>query len=256
MQMNDEIKIDDLAKVVTYAGVLLLENGAETSRVEDTMKRICFSYGADIVDSYATPSMILISFSYKNEMCHNIKRTEIKCVDMTKIDKVNTLSREVSKEKIELKELYNKLKKIDDEKSYNNKVNILAAAMCSFGFVFTFRGGIKDACIAFVIGGILKILMIKLETTEFTSFFKYILLSAFVALSAILFHNLNLCDSIDKTIIAVDMLLVPGLAITNAIRDIVSGDLISGQTRALEAFFIAIAIALGSGIVFMILGGF
>ena len=43
------------------------------------------------------------------------------------------------------------------------------------------------------------------------------------------------------------MLLVPGLAITNAIRDTMSGDLVSGLTRAAEAFLIAISIATGTG---------
>ena len=45
------------------------------------------------------------------------------------------------------------------------------------------------------------------------------------------------------------MLFVPGLAITNAIRDTIAGDLVSGLTRAAEAFFVAISIAVGTGIV-------
>lgn len=45
------------------------------------------------------------------------------------------------------------------------------------------------------------------------------------------------------------MLLVPGLIITNAIRDTIAGDLVSGISRAIEAIFIAIAIAVGSGII-------
>ena len=55
------------------------------------------------------------------------------------------------------------------------------------------------------------------------------------------------------------MLLVPGLIITNAIRDTIAGDLVSGISRAIEAIFIAIAIAVGSGIVikiwYMYVGG-
>ena len=50
---------DRLVKAISKIGEMLLENGAETLRVEDTMKRIALSYGATIVDSYATPSMIL-----------------------------------------------------------------------------------------------------------------------------------------------------------------------------------------------------
>ena len=43
------------------------------------------------------------------------------------------------------------------------------------------------------------------------------------------------------------MLLVPGLAITNAIRDTIHGDLLAGITRAAEAFLIAVSIAVGTG---------
>ena len=48
------------------------------------------------------------------------------------------------------------------------------------------------------------------------------------------------------------MLLVPGLAITNAIRDTVAGDYVSGVARALEAVIVAVAIAAGIGFVLSI----
>ena len=45
------------------------------------------------------------------------------------------------------------------------------------------------------------------------------------------------------------MLLVPGMIITNAIRDTISGDLVSGLTKAAEAILIAVSIAVGTGMV-------
>ena len=45
------------------------------------------------------------------------------------------------------------------------------------------------------------------------------------------------------------MLLVPGLAITNAIRDTIAGDLVSGIARAVEAFLTAIGVAVGTGVI-------
>ena len=53
--------------------MILLESGAETYRVEDTMQRICFNYGADTCDAYATPTMLLVSFLKDGELYHNIK---------------------------------------------------------------------------------------------------------------------------------------------------------------------------------------
>lgn len=45
------------------------------------------------------------------------------------------------------------------------------------------------------------------------------------------------------------MLLVPGIIITNAVRDIIAGDYLAGITRGSEAFLIAVAIAVGTGVV-------
>ena len=69
--------------------------------------------------------------------------------------------------------------------------------------------------------------------------------------------QIGLGQSFDKIIIGSIMGLVPGVAITNAIRDTMSGDYLSGLSRGMEAVFSAIAIALGVGIVlnFYLKGG-
>ena len=41
------------------------------------------------------------------------------------------------------------------------------------------------------------------------------------------------------------MLLVPGLTVGNAMRDIMNGDVLSGLTGLTEAIFLGVAIALG-----------
>ena len=45
------------------------------------------------------------------------------------------------------------------------------------------------------------------------------------------------------------MIFVPGVAITNSIRDFLSGDMLSGVARAVEAFIIAISLAAGAGMI-------
>ena len=54
--------------------------------------------------------------------------------------------------------------------------------------------------------------------------------------------------NMDTVIISAIMPLVPGVAITNAIRDTLQGDYLSGGARVLEAFLKAASIALGVGI--------
>lgn len=42
------------------------------------------------------------------------------------------------------------------------------------------------------------------------------------------------------------MLVVPGIAIVNAIRDIIAGDLVSGNARLTEACMIAAGLSIGT----------
>lgn len=250
----ESIYYQRLAKIITKAGIILIENGAEAYRVEDTMTRLCKVYGADVIDSYATPTLLIVSFSKDGELYHNIKRVYTKGINLSKIDDVNTLSRQVCQEKIPLEELSSKLDEIDnDKKPYTFIQRLIATAICTFGFAFFFGGNIKDAIIAAIIGVLTKIVQDSLERIEFSSFFNYLISGAFLTLFAIIANNFNLCNR-DIVIISAIMLLVPGMAITNSIRDTVSGELVSGLTKAAEAIFIAVAIAVGSGLIMMLYG--
>lgn len=60
--------------------------------------------------------------------------------------------------------------------------------------------------------------------------------------------------NLDTVVIGSIMPLVPGVAITNAVRDTLQGDYISGCARILEAFLKAAAIALGVGVAFAVFG--
>ena len=51
------------------------------------------------------------------------------------------------------------------------------------------------------------------------------------------------------------MLLIPGVALTNSIRDIISGDIVSGMLRFIEAMVTALAIAAGYVIAALLMGG-
>ena len=59
----------------------------------------------------------------------------------------------------------------------------------------------------------------------------------------------------DMIIIGNIMLLIPGIGLTNSIRDIVSGDIMAGMLRFCESVIIAVAIAAGYILSALLLGG-
>lgn len=245
-----------LAKTITKAGILLIENGAEIVRVEDTMQRIAKAYGAKVADAYATPTLLIISISMPEStaLYHNIKRVHMKNVNLSKIDEVNTLSRSITNSNLSLDELDKKLDEIALENNYPTYIIILGAAICVFGFSFFFKGNLIDAIFALIIGIIVKFILELLSKIELSSFFNNAIGGAIISFLAMIFAK-YFGSNQDILIISSIMLLVPGLAITNAIRDTVSGDIVSGIARATEAIFVAVAIAVGSGITLALLGG-
>ncbi len=248
--------LNELAKTATFAGIILLENGAETYRVEETMCRICEQYGASVVDSFATPTILIVSFSYQNQLVHNIKRVHERGVDLHKIHQINDLARNIRSSGLSVEELGMRLKSIRNEKQYPFLMKLLFSGICTFGFAFFFHGSFNDALSALLCGLIIQLGLKRIEPFKLNGFFVNALGGSVATLAAMGMVACGLADNLDTVIISAMMLLVPGLAITNAIRDTVSGDLLSGISRTVEAFLVAVAIAIGSGIVFMLLGGF
>ncbi len=243
------MEINNILQVSAYAGKIMLESGAEAYRVEETMNRICNSFGIEVANSYATPTVIIASVSYNGEIKSLVVRISNRSVDLQRIHKVNDLARNILNNKLTVKELNYKLKEIEEEKRYSNKTTVIFSAIGAFGFVFLFGGSFRDAVAAFLIGIVVKYFAIKGENIGLNSFFITSICAGILAFLAIISIKGGLAIDIDKVIIGSIMLLVPGLAITNAIRDTVAGDLVSGLARGAEAFLTAIAVAIGTGVV-------
>lgn len=246
--------LDDLARVVTKAGVILLESGAEVYRVEDSMSRLCYAYGCSTVDSYATPSLLIISFTLNDELSHNVKRVRLKDTNLGKVERVNSLIREVTSSCIDLDELNNRLEEINNQKEYPDYISISAAFIFSVGFAIAFNGTFDEIIISGLIASIARWFMIQLNKMPIHTFFKNGITAFFISVICIIVSKLGICNEyvvINSTI----MMLVPGLILTNAIRDSINGDLNSSLSRFLEALYIAIAVGFGSGMAYVLMGG-
>lgn len=252
------INYDELARIITKAGIILLQNGAETHRVEDTMMRLAKAYGATSCDAYATPTLLIVSFkvdsTINNRLLHNIKRVHMQTTNLDKIEKVNALSRDIVHQPLSLEEFEKRLDEIDQTKGYGLTIRMIAALICCFAFGLFYQGTIGDAIASAIVGLLVETSVYMVSTISFSSFFTNMLASSLATLSAHGLANLFHVNP-DIVIISSIMLLVPGLAMTNAIRDSVSGDPVSGMTRLWEALMVAIAIAAGSGLTMLVLSG-
>lgn len=245
--------LNKLLKVSTLAGKIMLESGAETYRVEETISRICIAFGAHTADSFVIPTGIIVTVTYNDEVATLVKRITDRGVDLNKIDHVNDLSRRIQVEKIPICNFNDELIKISRSTRYSFSITLFWSSIAAGCFSIMFGGDLKDFFAATLIGVVIKVVTIIFQKLNINEFFVNSFCGGLCAALAAIFVKLNLCSNLDKVIIGAIMLLVPGLTITNAIRDTIAGDFLSGITKASEAFLVAVSIAVGTGAVLSIL---
>ncbi|ALP90910.1 MULTISPECIES: threonine/serine exporter family protein [Clostridium] len=239
--------LNKLLNISTLAGKIMLESGAETYRVEETIVRIGLSFGVDDAESFVTPTGIITSLTKDSTTVTLVRRITSRGVDLNKIDLINNLSRQVQAQSMTIDELNTELINISQSDRYSAALTLFSSCAAAGCFALMFGGNIKDFFAAFIIGACIKIVSTVCQKLDINSFFINSLGGGLCAILAIILMKLNICANLDKTIIGSIMLLVPGLTITNAIRDTIAGDLLSGITKAAEAFLVAISIAVGTG---------
>ena len=240
--------MDKLLRVATKAGQIILMSGAETYRVEETIVKICQAYHVDEANAFVLPTGVFVSVINDGKTYSSNVRIKRRSTDLNIIHEVNQLARNVQTEEMSLDELDKKLDELINTPKYKWYIVDLFAGIGAFGFAFFFGGTIKDAICSFVAGFLVKLLVDTLDRLEVSSFICNAVGGAFVTLMAYWCCQLSLGSSIDKIVIATIMLLVPGICITNAVRDTLGGDLVSGISRAIEAVLISTSIALGAGL--------
>lgn len=243
------------------AGELMMKSGAEISRVEDTITRICKACKIPYVEVFAINTGIFVSLdngSDESDMHTFIKRIKGSRIDLDKISKINQFSREFSSTDLSIDEGFIILKEISNRKPYNIWIRILGAALVASFFSLILGGSPSDFICSFFIGACsytFSIFLNKIETNLFIQGFSCCALATFLALIA---TNLGLGFNISSIIIGSIMIFLPGVALTNAVRDTLAGDLLAGITKGMEAVIIAVSLAVGVGVVFRIwvaLGG-
>lgn len=243
------MNINKLLTLSTKAGKLMLQSGAETYRVEETICRICESYDIDAAESFVTPTGIMVSICSNNQTYTLVTRIPSRGVNLHRIERVNALSRYISENKPSFDFIENELNIIETEERYSDTVTVFFSALAAACFSFLFGGNWRDFIVTFFIGGIIKIVAIKFTKLQINDFFINLICAGIAALLAMIAMHVGFLSQVDNTIIGSIMLLVPGLAITNAIRDTIAGDFLSGITKAFEAFLVAVSIAVGTGMV-------
>lgn len=239
-----------IIQTTLLTGKILLESGAETSRVEDTMERIIRkSLGDDAAKSYYTYVTLSGVFVKTNLHESSFLRIDTRGYNLEKVVSVNQISRDYTSNQISLLDMYHKLKKLDLDTSKDALYKqLFFTGLLSGSIVLIFGGNWTDLPSSVISGIVAYFIFQKLSNlADYPFIFEF--LSTFIGGLVGYFIHLFIGTNINLTMIGTVIPLVPGIGITNAIRDLMARHYISGIIRLFESLFIAAALGCGVALV-------
>lgn len=244
---SDPKRVMDLA---LEAGRILLKNGGEIFRVEETIQHICKRFHVDDVDTFTMSHAIIISVKIGDgDSYTKVKHIPLSAAHLGIVAEVNDLSREIAAGMVGLDEAFERLaviEKIPPKRSY---FQVFAAGIGSGCFGYLLGAGIPESLVAFLIGCVLYIWVLIAKKHHMSKIIVNIMGGVLLtALGLVALHISPIPLQRDGIIIASIMPLVPGMGFVNAIRDIADSDFLSGTVRMIDALLVFVYIAIGVGI--------
>lgn len=235
-------------------GEVLLKNGAEISRVQETMERVARAYEIDSFDVYViTNAVFATGVEHGVEHAARLKHVPSTTIHFGRISAVNQLSREIAEGKHTVEDAFAILGNVQGLPYSPLPLAVLACAVGSACFSYLFGGSWRDALIAFFCGVALELYLYWAGKRGLSKFLTNLSASALVTFCGAVFFLLGLGENMDKIIIGSIIRLVPGVALTTSIRDFFNGDYLSGSIRMLDALLVGGCIAVGVGVVVRLL---
>lgn len=252
METKETFTSEDVLEVASEAGHILLENGAEISRVEDTMERISSHYGVHTGHFFVLSNGIFTTSS--SNKYANVEFIPIRGIQLSKVVEVNRLSYRIAADKVSLTQARAELDAIRDEPMKPAWEQIVGSAFGAAGFCAVFGGGFMDCAAAFVVGTLLYLFLLFVSSRYLSKIVGGICNSLVATLLCLASYRLGFGCSLSNIIIGAIMPLIPGVPFVNGVRDLADSDYIAGTTRLTDAMLGFFCIALGVGTSFVLDG--
>ena len=252
MPGREQEAMRDVLDLAMNMGRVLLKNGAEIFRVEETIEHVCRRFHIKDVESFVMSNGIFMTARDETqEVYAKVKHIPISGFHLGIVTEVNDLSREISAGKVGLEEAKERLCRIEAMPPKRGRFRVFAAGIGSGCFCYLQQANLWESMLADVIGCLLYIFVIFAENHRLSKIIIHIVGGGLITIMALFALQMPwpFPVRIDKLIIGSILPLVPGLAFVNSIRDIANSDFISGIVRIVDALLVFVYIAIGVGFV-------
>lgn len=238
-------------------GESMLISGAENYRIEDSLYRMCRSYGFVKYDVFVIPSNIQITVETENgDIITQVRHIENADIDFDQLDYMNNLCRYICSHTPDEEELQKKYQEVKNRPPQHPAAKYFAGVMGGTGFAVFFGCNFKDAIVAVIVSLMIVVVGKWLEKREGNLFVYNTILSFLSEVIIVLSVRNGFADHPERIMIGIVMLLISGLSTTNGIREILQKDYISGFINIMNSILGAAGIAVGTALAMLVLNDF
>jgi uncharacterized membrane protein YjjP (DUF1212 family) len=245
----DHVDEKEVMELALCAGHMLLENGAEIFRVEETMERICRHYGVESGSEFVLSNGIFVTAgNEKEKFFAKVQHIPVSGTHLDKVTAINQLSREISEGRYTVQAAFDELERIKKAPGKRKRTLIFASGVGSAAFCCLFGGNAGDTLVAFLAGTVLYLYILFFSSRYLSKIAGNITGGMLVTFLCGILYQYGLGTHPNYMVIGSIMPLIPGVPFTNAIREIADEDYISGSVRMLDALLVFLCIAIGVGL--------
>ncbi len=227
-------------------GEMMQSCGAEVFRVEDTLNRMGQAYGVERMNVFVITSSIVITMELPGgeELTQTRRIREASGHDFSKLEALNSLSREYCAQPFEVEILHERLQSIQTI-YLSRRGRYFGSVLAAASFSMFFGGTVADALVSGIFALIICWMQRSLAAICMNAMIFNVVVSFLAGCGICAISRLIPALHMDMIMLGDIMLVIPGIAITNAVRDVLIGDTISGIMRFIEAMLWAGCLAFG-----------
>lgn len=236
----------------------MTEIGSEISRVEESIDRMCCAYGAQRADVFATTSNIIVSVEDEQGVVITQTRRIKQRIsnNMEKLHQYNALVRWITETAPDEATLDEHLAVARFSKTNPVWLVVLSNSFITASFCLFFGSRTyQDCLVALIVGATTGILSEILERCKLNPIMIRFVCAFTASLIALVSIGIGFIKTPEYVLIGNIMTLIPGVGLTNAMRDLFAGDVFSGILRSIEAVLFTLAIAFGMMLPNLLFGG-
>lgn len=247
---------DTTLDAVCLASRIILESGGETYRAEETVEKMCQGLHIPHVEVLALPTGLMLTLMTEDgASVSRIVRVRHRSTDLKRVDDCNAVSRQVAAGQMNAGEALEKLGEIHCAPALRLPWMVPVGALSAASFTIMLGGGWLDFCVSFVCGAVVQLALPVLSRRRMPGMLGGLVVGFLITLITMVSTLFSSAINIEPIISGAVMPMLPGLATTNAIRDTIRGDLVSGGARFTEALLTAVMLAAGICIMLSMWGG-